>query len=75
VTAARHFGAGRPKHLEWCHFVLLVPLGELGLVCFAHLKANDTLNRVTITGIYQKGLPYKLWLFTLLPEAQAWVAS
>lgn len=78
VADDRRLGAVRPKDLEWCHSALLVPLAKLGLARFAHLEANDTLNRITINGMYQKDLPgqaYELRHFTLLPEARAWAAS
>lgn len=78
VADDRRLGAVRPKDLEWCHSALLVPLADLGLARFAHLEAADTLNRITIKGMYQKGLPgqsFEIQHFTLLPEARAWATS
>ena len=78
VADDRRLGAVRPKDLEWCQLELLVPLAELGLTRFAHLESEDTLNRITINGMYQKnlpGLPYEFRHFTSLPAARSWAAG
>lgn len=78
VADDRRLGAVRPKDLEWCHTELLIPLAELGLQRFAHLESEETLNRVTINGMYQSalpGLPYEFRHFTSLPAARSWAAG
>ncbi len=78
VADDRRLGAVRPKDLEWCYIALLTPLDELGLTRFAHLESEETLNRITINGMYQSALPdlrYEFRHFTSLPEARAWAAG
>ena len=78
VADDRRLGAVRPKDLEWCHTALLIPLAELGLQRFAHLESEETLNRLTINGMYQSalpGLPYEFRHFTSLPAARSWAAG
>lgn len=78
VADDRHLGAVRPKDLEWTHTTLLIPLSELGVVHFAHLESEETLNRITINGMYQTAIPglsYEFRHFTSLAEARAWAAS
>ena len=78
VADDRHLGAVRPKDLDWWYTALLAPLNELGLTRFAHLEAEETLNRITISGMYKSALPdlhYEFRHFTSLPEARAWAAG
>ena len=78
VADDRRLGAVRPKDLDWCYTALLTPLDELGLTRFAHLESEETLNRITINGMYQSALPdlsYEFQHFTSLPEARAWAAG
>jgi len=78
VADDRRLGAVRPKDLDWCYHALLAPLSELGLLRFAHLEAQETLNRLTISGMYQNALPnlaYTFKHFSSLPEARAWAGS
>ncbi|MVN77766.1 hypothetical protein GO988_15650 [Hymenobacter sp. HMF4947] len=78
VADDRRLGAVRPKDLAWVHSALLVPIGNLGLRRFAHLESAETLNRITIDGMYQSavpGLPYEFRHFTMLAEARAWAGA
>jgi len=78
VADDRHLGAVRPKDLDWIHSTVLVPLSELGVLHFAHLESEETLNRLTINGMYQSAIPglaYEFRHFTSLREARAWAAS
>ncbi|RZJ94426.1 MAG: hypothetical protein EOO60_03070 [Hymenobacter sp.] len=78
VADDRHLGAVRPKDLAWTHENILSPLSDLGVRRFAHLEAEETLNRITINGMYQSAIPglaYEFRHFTSLPEARAWAAS
>ncbi|RZK22623.1 MAG: hypothetical protein EOO56_07920 [Hymenobacter sp.] len=78
IADDRHLGAVRPKDLEWTHTALLIPLAELGLLRFAHLESEETLNRLTINGMYQNaapGLSYEFRHFTSLPAARSWAAG
>ncbi len=78
VADDRRLGAVRPKDLAWTHTQVLVPLGELGVVRFAHLESEEVLNRMIINGMYQAASPdlsYELRHFTSLPEARAWAAG
>lgn len=78
VADDRRLGAVRPKDLDWCHTALLAPLAELGLRRFAHLEAEETLNRITINGMYQSAVPdlsYEFRHFTSLTEARSWAAG
>ncbi|RZK89864.1 MAG: hypothetical protein EOO62_35900 [Hymenobacter sp.] len=78
VADDRRLGAVRPKDLEWAHTALLIPLSELGLLRFAHLESEETLNRITINGMYQSaipGLPYEFRHFTSLLEARVWAVG
>jgi hypothetical protein len=78
VADDRRLGAVRPKDLEWTHHALLAPLVEVGVLRFAHLESEETLNRITINGMYQSaipGLPYEFRHFTSLLEARAWAAG
>jgi hypothetical protein len=68
----------RPKDLEWTHTTVLAPLSDLGLIRFAHLESEETLNRITINGMYQSavpGLAYEFRHFTSLTEARAWAGG
>lgn len=78
VADDRRLGAVRPKDLDWTHTEILVPLGELGVVRFAHLESEEVMNRLTIDGMYQRsvpGLPYGFRHFTALAEARAWAVG
>jgi hypothetical protein len=78
VADDRRLGAVRPKDLEWTHTTLLIPLAEIGLLRFAHLESEETLNRITINGMYQSaipGLPYEFRHFTSILEARSWAAA
>ncbi|MDJ0367279.1 hypothetical protein QMK33_19195 [Hymenobacter sp. H14-R3] len=78
VADDRRLGPVRPKDLEWTHTEILLPLGELGVLRFAHLESEQVLNRLTINGMYQTAVPglnYEFRHFTLLPEARAWAAG
>lgn len=78
VADDRHLGAVRPKDLEWTHNMVLVPLSDMGVVHFAHLESEESLNRLTINGMYQSAIPglaYEFRHFTSLLEARAWAAS
>ena len=78
IADDRHLGAVRPKDLAWTHTTLLEPLSELGVLRFAHLESEETLNRLTIGGMYQTALPglaYEFRHFTSLPAARAWAAG
>jgi hypothetical protein len=78
VADDRHLGAVRPKDLEWTHTTVLAPLSDLGLIRFAHLESEETLNRITINGMYQSavpGLAYEFRHFTSLTEARAWAGG
>jgi hypothetical protein len=78
VADDRHLGPVRPKDLDWVHTAVLVPLSDLGVVHFAHLEAEESLNRLTINGMYQTAVPglnYEFRHFTSLTEARAWAAA
>ncbi|MGI4739817.1 MAG: hypothetical protein ACRYG7_32010 [Janthinobacterium lividum] len=78
VADDRRLGAVRPKDLDWTHQHVLVPLANIGVVRFAHLESAESLNRLTIKGMYQAALPdlsYEFRHFTSLPEARAWASS
>jgi len=78
VADDRRLGAVRPKDLEWTHLHVLTPLAALGVVRFAHLESDNTLNRLTIDGMYRgaiPSLPYEFQHFTSLSEARSWAAG
>jgi hypothetical protein len=78
IADDRRLGAVRPKDLEWTLNEVVVPLGELGIVRFAHLESEEALNRLTIDAMYQRSmpdLPFEVRVFTLLPEARAWATG
>lgn len=78
VADDRRLGAVRPKDLEWTHSEVLVPLGEMGVLRFAHLESEEVLNRLTINGMYQTAIPglaYEFRHFTSILEARAWAAG
>lgn len=78
VADDRRLGAVRPKDLEWVHQAILAPLAEIGVLRFAHLESEETLNRITINGMYQSvlpGLPYEFRHFSSLLEARKWAAG
>lgn len=57
VANDRRLGAVRPKDLEWAQQALLAPVAEVGVLRFAHLESEETLNRLTINGMYESILP------------------
>jgi len=78
VADDRRLGAVRPKDLDWTHTEVLAPLGELGVIRFAHLESEEVMNRLIIDGMYQRsvpGLPYEFRHFTSLAEARAWAVG
>ena len=68
-------GAVRPKDLAWVGEEVLPALVELGVVRFARLEAEQTLNRMLIGTLYQKStpeLPMQTCTFTDALQARAW---
>jgi hypothetical protein len=78
VADDRRLGAVRPKDLAWTNEHVLQPLGVLGVRRFAHLEAQEALNRLTISGLYKAALPdlpYEFRHFTEIGPARAWAAG
>ena len=78
VADDRRLGAVRPADLAWTHTHSLLPLAELGVLRFAQLEAEETLNRLTISSMYQgavPGLSFEFRQFTVLAEARAWASG
>lgn len=78
VADDRRLGAVRPKDLEWTHHEILKPLSDLGVRRFAHLEAEEALNRLTIDGLYRAAVPdlaYEFRHFTDIEQARAWAAG
>ncbi|UOQ74899.1 hypothetical protein [Hymenobacter cellulosilyticus] len=78
IANDRLLGAVRPKDLTWIGQTVLPALVELGVVRFARLEAEQTLNRMLIGNLYQDttpGLPFQTRMFTDVDEARTWALS
>ena len=78
VADDRRLGSVRPKDLAWVQASVLFPLSDLGVLRFAHLESEESLNRLTINGMYQgaiQELRFEYRHFTSLPEARTWAAG
>ncbi|MCB2409581.1 hypothetical protein [Hymenobacter lucidus] len=71
-------GAVRPKDLAWVGKEVLPALVVLGVVRFARLEAEQTLNRLLIGNLYQDTtpeLPFQTRTFTDVQQARAWAVE
>lgn len=68
----------RPRDLEWAEQEILQPLGNLGLVRFAQLEAQDVLHRRTVDNLLTRAKPilhFELRRFDDLTQARAWAGG
>jgi hypothetical protein len=78
IANDRLLGAVRPVDLTWVGEVVLPAMAELGIVRFARLEAEQTLNRMLIGSLYQDTtpeLPFEIRTFPDLPQARTWATS
>ncbi|OON67061.1 hypothetical protein [Hymenobacter sp. CRA2] len=71
-------GAVRPTDLRWVAEHVLPTLAELGVVRFARLEAQETLNRMLIGHMYQNvtpALPLQEQSFADLTSARTWATE
>ncbi|UOQ53786.1 hypothetical protein [Hymenobacter cellulosivorans] len=75
IANDRLLGAVRPIDLEWVASHVLPEMVALGVVRFARLESEATLNRLLIGSMYQDAtpdLPLETRAFASIEEARAW---
>ncbi|UOR03751.1 hypothetical protein MUN82_12420 [Hymenobacter aerilatus] len=75
IADDRQLGAVRPRDLDWVYNDALLPLDQAGLLRFALLESQDTLNRHTIAKVYTRAEPavsFEIRTFQDITLARAW---
>ena len=78
IANDRLLGAVRPTDLTWIGETVLPAMVELGVVRFARLEAEQTLNRMLIGHLYEDtmpDLPFETRTFTEVEQARAWATN
>ncbi|UYZ57896.1 hypothetical protein [Hymenobacter latericus] len=78
IANDRLLGAVRPVDLRWVAEEVLPAMAELGVVRFARLESEETLNRMLIGNMYQgatETVPFEVRAFSDPAEARAWACG
>lgn len=78
IANDQRLGAVRPRDLEWVAHDVLPAMQRLGIVRFARLESQETLNRMLIGGMYQETtpeLPFETRTFTDIQKARNWACQ